>query len=153
MSVIAEIKFKYLLNKSYFRICTGAKVRIGKNVKICNSRIIVTSGSHMEIGDNVCIENSIISVVNGICTICNNFNISSCLIWWTCKICKTRSNTKSQPVLIYTTCFPFSIHQQIIDMKNCVLPIPGGPERIVSDCERIELPRKLSNLQYHKMIK
>ena len=72
MSVITEIKYKYLLNKSYLRICTGAKVRIGKNVKICNSRIIVTSGSHMEIGDNVCIENSIISVVNGICTICNN---------------------------------------------------------------------------------
>ena len=72
MSVITEIKYKYLLNKSYLRICTGAKVKIEKNVKICNSRIIVTSGSHMEIGDNVCIENSIISVVNGICTICNN---------------------------------------------------------------------------------
>ena len=77
MSILTEIKYKFLLNKSYLRICTGAKAKFGKNVKIHNSRIIVTSGSCLEIGDNVCIENSIVSIDNGKCFIGNNSIIGS----------------------------------------------------------------------------
>lgn len=65
MNILREVKAKYLLNGTYFRMCKGATISIGKNVKIHNSRIIVTPNSTLKIGDNVSIENVVISVVNG----------------------------------------------------------------------------------------
>lgn len=67
--ILTELKWTLLPKHTYFRVCTGAKARIGKNVTIRNSRIIVTPGSIIEIGDNVCIENTEISIVGGKCVI------------------------------------------------------------------------------------
>lgn len=69
MSIITEIKWAYLKNHTYFRVCTGAIAKIGKNVIIRNSRIIVTPGSSIVIGNHAVIENTIISVVDGNATI------------------------------------------------------------------------------------
>lgn len=69
MSILNELKWLLLLKRTYCRVCSGAKAKIGKNVVIRNSQIIVTSGSYLEIGDNVCIENSTISIVDGKLTI------------------------------------------------------------------------------------
>ena len=67
--ILTELKWSLLLKHTYFRVCAGATAKIGKNVTIRNSRIIVTSGSIFEIGDNVCIENTDISVDGGKCVI------------------------------------------------------------------------------------
>ena len=67
--ILTELKWSLLLRYTYFRVCAGATAKIGKNVTIRNSRIIVTSGSIIEIGDNVCIENTDISVDGGKCVI------------------------------------------------------------------------------------
>lgn len=72
-----EIKYKWLFHKSYFRVCTGANAKIGRNITIKNSRIIVTPGSCVEIGDNVRIENAVLSIDSGACVIGNNSIIGS----------------------------------------------------------------------------
>lgn len=72
MSILTEIKWRYVVNHTYFRICNGASVHIGKNVEIRNSRIIVTSGSHIDIGNNVVIKNTTLFVVDGKCVIGNH---------------------------------------------------------------------------------
>lgn len=69
MGIFSEVKYKWIFSKSYVRVCTGAKAKIGKDVTIRNSRIIVTPGSSIEIGDNVCIENTVISISDGVCII------------------------------------------------------------------------------------
>ena len=63
--IVKEIKWSLLLRHTYFRVCSGATAKIGKNVTIHNSRIIITSESCIEISDNVCIENMEISVDKG----------------------------------------------------------------------------------------
>ncbi len=78
MSILSEVRYKWLFHKSYFRVCTCAKAKIGRNVTIRNSRIIVCPGSSVEIGDNVCIENSVISISNGVCIIGND-SIIGCI--------------------------------------------------------------------------
>lgn len=65
MSKLTEIKWRYMLHHTYFRVCNGAELSLGKNVCIKNSRIIVTPGSSIRIGDGVVIENAEISVVDG----------------------------------------------------------------------------------------
>lgn len=67
--IVKEIKWSFLPKHTYFRVCVGASAKIGKNVTIRNSRIIVTPGANVEIGDNVCIDNTEISVVRGRCVI------------------------------------------------------------------------------------
>lgn len=69
MSVLSEIKWSFIYKHTYFRVCNGSKTKIGKNVIIRNSRIIVTPGSTLEIGDNVRIENTTISIDKGTCSI------------------------------------------------------------------------------------
>lgn len=69
MSILTELEWGYLPKHTYFRVCSGAMAKIGRNVSIRNSRIIVTPGSSIEIGDNVSIENTTISVEGGKCTI------------------------------------------------------------------------------------
>lgn len=54
-----------MLHHTYFRVCNGAELSLGKNVCIKNSRIIVTPGSSIRIGNGVVIENAEISVVDG----------------------------------------------------------------------------------------
>lgn len=77
MGVLSEIKYKWIFHKSYFRVCTGANAKIGRNVIINNSRIIVTHGSSVEFGDNVRIENAVLSIDSGACIIGNNSIIGS----------------------------------------------------------------------------
>ncbi len=77
MGVLSEIKYKWIFHKSYFRVCEGANAKIGRNVIINNSRIIVTPGSSVEFGDNVRIENAVLSIDSGACIIGNNSIIGS----------------------------------------------------------------------------
>lgn len=65
MMLLSEVKWSYLFHNTYFRACPGSFVSIGKNVKIINSRIIVSSDSRLTIEDNVQIVNMEISIVNG----------------------------------------------------------------------------------------
>lgn len=67
--ILKELKWSFLPKHTYFRVCAGATAKIGNNVTIRNSRIVITSGSIIEIGDNVCIENSEIFIVGGKCVI------------------------------------------------------------------------------------
>lgn len=67
--ILTELKWAFIPKHTYFRVCTGATAKIGKNVSIRNSQIIVTPGSSIEIGDNTCIENTGISVDGGKCVI------------------------------------------------------------------------------------
>lgn len=67
--VLTELKWSFLPKQTYFRVCSGAVCKLGRNVTIRNSRIIVTPGSLLEIGNDVCIENTVISVSNGKLTI------------------------------------------------------------------------------------
>lgn len=67
--ILTELKWSFSPKHTYFRVCAGATAKIGKNVTIRNSRIIVTPGSSIEIGDNTCIENTGISVDGGKCVI------------------------------------------------------------------------------------
>ena len=69
MKYISEIQWKFLFQKTYFRLCEGSIGTIGKNVSIKNSRIIITQGSKIVIGNNVRLENCVISVANGSLTI------------------------------------------------------------------------------------
>ena len=69
MSIITELKWEQLLNRTYFRVCRGAIARIGRNVKFHNCHIIINSGSQLEIGNNSTIENTFISIVNGKCVL------------------------------------------------------------------------------------
>lgn len=65
MNILKEIKWSLLPKHTYCRICKGATMKIGKEVRIHNCRIIVTPGSSLEIGDYASIENSDISVSSG----------------------------------------------------------------------------------------
>lgn len=69
MSIFSEIKITYILQRSYVRICKGANLSIGRNVKIRNSRIIALPGANFSIADNVIIENATISISKGKCFI------------------------------------------------------------------------------------
>lgn len=69
MRRLTEIKWNYLLQRSYIRVCSGATCFIGNNVRIKNCRIILSPGSSLSIADNVSIENSTISISKGKCII------------------------------------------------------------------------------------
>ena len=69
MSILNQIQWRFLPHHTYFRVCAGATAKIGRNVSIRNSRIIITPGSSLEIADNVSIENAVISVTDGKCFI------------------------------------------------------------------------------------
>lgn len=72
MSIINELRWMRLWHRSYIRVCNGGYAKIGGNVKIKNSKIIVTPGSSIEIGDDVTIVNATISVNRGKCSIAHN---------------------------------------------------------------------------------
>lgn len=69
MGIFTMIKWKYLFQKTYFRVCNGASVHIGKNVRIINSRIVATPKARVNIGDNVVIKNTTLFVGDGKCDI------------------------------------------------------------------------------------
>jgi len=54
-----------MLSGSYIRVCRNATFEVCENVKIRNSRIIITPGSSMQIGSSVNITNTNISLVDG----------------------------------------------------------------------------------------
>lgn len=68
MNVLADIKWKYLMHRTYFRASKGS-CKIGRNVRIKNSRIFISPGATLVIGDNVNIENAMIYVGKGCCFI------------------------------------------------------------------------------------
>lgn len=84
MSFFTEIKWKFLINHTYFRICKNATAQIGENVIIRNSRIILTPGASICIGNDVKIENVIISIEKGVLTIGN---------------CSRIGNSRTSPIL------------------------------------------------------
>jgi len=53
-----QLKFRYLCSHSIVRIKTKSDVSIGKNTRICNSRIFVSAGNKLTIGENVLIKNT-----------------------------------------------------------------------------------------------
>lgn len=63
--IFSEIKWPYLLKKTYFRICSGSVCNVGHNVSINNCRIIAVNGSVIEIANNVAIDNATIFVDSG----------------------------------------------------------------------------------------
>lgn len=62
---IPHFKLDYLFSKTLFRTFPGADVRIGSNVTISHSKIVVSSGAHLTIGSNVIIKNAEIYIEKG----------------------------------------------------------------------------------------
>jgi acetyltransferase-like isoleucine patch superfamily enzyme len=77
LSLIREIKWKYLFRGSYCRVCRGGTFIVGKNVSISKSRIYVYPGSIFVIDDNTKIDKCIISVDKGECTVGHHSIIGS----------------------------------------------------------------------------
>lgn len=69
--IIKETVWRYRLSGSVVRIKEGAKLTVGRKVKIINSTIVIEGDSNVELGDSVCIHNMFIWVENG------SLNISS----------------------------------------------------------------------------
>lgn len=57
--------FKYIFKQTLFRVFPGATVSVGPNVKISNSKIIISPGAEFTIGSNVIIKNAEIYVEKG----------------------------------------------------------------------------------------
>ncbi len=57
--------FKYIFKQTFFWVFPGATVIVGPNVKISNSKIIVSPGAEVTIGPNVNIRNAEIYVEKG----------------------------------------------------------------------------------------
>ena len=57
--------FKYIFKQTLFRVFPGATVNVGPNVKIFNSKIIISPGAEVTIGPDVNIKNAEIYVERG----------------------------------------------------------------------------------------
>lgn len=62
INLLQQVKYRYLLSKTIFRIEKGASSKFGKNIHLSNSKILITKGSTLVIGDNVRISDTNIFV-------------------------------------------------------------------------------------------
>lgn len=66
---IPRLKIKYLFSRTFFRVFPGSNVKIGSDVTISRSRIVVSSGASLTIASNVIIQGAEIYVEKGSLTI------------------------------------------------------------------------------------
>ena len=59
------MKIKYLFSRTFFRIFPGADVKIGSNVTISRSRLVISAGASLTIASNVVIQDTEIYVEKG----------------------------------------------------------------------------------------
>lgn len=65
LTLLTEIKWKYIINKSYVRFINKSNYTISKSCRIKKSKIYIYPNASIEIGDNVHIENSEIHITKG----------------------------------------------------------------------------------------